>query len=116
MSSDIRRKIIEITDSKATRIHNDFLIPGGVTTYAIAQIANQSKQGERDVKGDLEISSLALPFVGNTYFQNCITLANSNKGTGTDMYLESFSFSSDEIEQNVNFNAKYKYSEAASVS
>ena len=116
MSSDIRRKIIEITDSKATRIHNDFLIPGDVSAYAIAQIANQSKQGERDIKGDLEISSSQLPFVGNTYFQNCVTLANDNKGTGTDMYLESFSFSSDEIEQNVNFNAKYKYSEAASPS
>lgn len=116
MSSDIRRKTIEITDSKATRIHNDFLIPGGVSTYAIAQVANQSKQGERDVKGDLEISSSQLPFVGNTYFQNCVTLTNSNKGTGADMYLESFSFSSDEIEQNVNFNAKYKYSEAGSVS
>jgi hypothetical protein len=116
MSSDIRRKSIEITDSKATRIHNDFLVPGGTSAYAVAQIANQSKQGERDVKGDLEISSSQLPFVGNTYFQNCVTLANSNKGAGTDMYLESFSFSSDEIEQNVNFNAKYKYSEAASSS
>jgi hypothetical protein len=116
MSSEIRRKIIEITDSKATRIHNDFLVPGGASAYAVAQIANQSKQGERDVKGDLEISSSQLPFVGNTYFQNCVTLANSNKGAGTDMYLESFSFSSDEIEQNVNFNAKYKYSEAASSS
>ena len=116
MSSEIRRKIIEITDSKATRIHNDFLIPGGTSTYAIAQVTNQSKQGERDIKGDLEISSSQLPFVGNTYFQNCVTLANDNKGAGTDMYLESFSFSSDEIEQNVNFNAKYKYSEAASTS
>ena len=116
MSSDIRRKSIEITDSKATRIHNDFLVPGGTSAYAVAQIANQSKQGERDVKGDLEISSSQLPFVGNTYFQDCVDLASNNKGTGTDMYLESFSFSSDEIEQNVNFNAKYKYSEAASSS
>jgi hypothetical protein len=40
-------------------------------------------------------------------------LASSNKGTGTDLYLESFSFSSDEIEQNVEFSAKYKYSSAA---
>ena len=114
MSSEIRRKIIEINDSKATRIHNDFLIPGGVVTYAIAQIANQSKQGERDVKGDLEISSSTNPFVGNNYFTDSVTLANANKGSGTDMYMESFSFSSDEIEQNVNFTAKYKYSEAAS--
>jgi hypothetical protein len=114
MASDIRRKIIEITDLKATRIHNDFLIPGGVSTYAIAQLANQSKQAEREVKGNLEISSSTNPFIGNDYFTDSVTLANSNKGTGTDMYMESFSFSSDEIEQNVNFTAKYKYSEAAS--
>lgn len=114
MTSDIRRKIIEITDLKATRIHNDFLIPGGVSTYAIAQLANQSKQAEREVKGNLEISSSTNPFIGNDYFTNSVALANSNKGSGTDMYMESFSFSSDEIEQNVNFTAKYKYSEAAS--
>ena len=113
MSGEIRRTSIEITDSKATRIHNDFVVPGGVSKYTVAQSSKQSKQGERDVKGDLEISSSQLPFVGNGYFQNCVTLATNNKGTGADMYLESFSFSSDEIEQNVNFNAKYKYSEAA---
>jgi hypothetical protein len=116
MSSEIRRKVIEITDSKATRIHNDFLIPGGASTYAIAQLANQSKQGEREVKGNLEICSATNPFVGNNYFSDCVSLANSNKGSGADIYLESFSFSSDEIEQNVNFTAKYKYSEAASAS
>lgn len=116
MSSDIRRKIIEITDSRATRIHNDFLIPGGASAYAIAQLANQSKQAERDIKGDLEICSSTIPFVGNTYFADCVSIANLNKGSGTDMYMESFSFSSDEIEQNVNFTTKYKYSEAASVS
>jgi hypothetical protein len=116
MSSAIRRKSINITDSKATRIHNDFLIPGGVVKYAIAQAANQSKQGEREVAGSLEISSSTLPFKGNDYFQECVNLASSNKGTGTDLYLESFSFSSDEIEQNVEFNGKYKYSSAASSS
>lgn len=116
MSSEIRRKSIEINDSKATRIHNDFLIPGGVVVYSIAQAASQSKQGERDVKGNLEITSSAVPFVGNNYFNNCVTLATSNKGTGADLYLEGFSFSSDEIEQNVEFSAKYKYSEAASSS
>jgi hypothetical protein len=116
MSSEIRRKSIEINDSKATRIHNDFLIPGGVVVYSIAQAASQSKQGERDVKGNLEITSSAVPFVGNNYFNNCVTLAASNKGTGADLYLEGFSFSSDEIEQNVEFSAKYKYSEAASSS
>jgi hypothetical protein len=116
MSNDIRRKIIEIADSKATRIHNDFLVPGGASAYAIAQLANQSKQGERDIKGDLEICSSTIPFVGNTYFSDCVSLANLNKGSGTDMYMESFSFSSDEIEQNVNFTTKYKYSEAASAS
>lgn len=113
MSSEIRRKIIEINDSRATRIHNDFLIPGRATAYTIAQFANQSKQGERDIKGDLEISSSTVPFVGNQHFLECLSFANVNKGTGTDMYMESFSFSSDEIEQNINFNAKYKYSEAA---
>lgn len=112
MSNSIRRKIIEINDSKATRIHNDFIIPGGASAYAVAQLTNQSKQGEREVRGNLEISSATVPFVGNSHFLDCVNLANLNKGSGTDMYIESFSFSSDEIEQNVNFTAKYKYSEA----
>ena len=116
MSSQVRRKSIQITDSKATRIHNDFLIPGGSVRYAIAQAANQSKQGERDVSANLEISSATNPFVGNSFFNECVSIANANKGTGADMYLDSFSFSSDEIEQNVDFSAKYKYSEAASSS
>lgn len=116
MSSQIRRKSIDITDSKPTRIHNDFLIPGGVVKYAVAQAANQSKQGERTVAGNLEISSSTLPFVGKSYFTDCVNLANTYKGTGSDLYLESFSFSSDEIEQNVEFDAKYKYSAAASSS
>jgi hypothetical protein len=114
MSNSIRRKSIQITDSKATRIHNDFLIPGGSVKYAIAQAANQSKQGEREVSANLEISSPTNPFVGNAFFDECVAIANANKGTGTDLYIDSFSFSSDEIEQNVDFSAKYKYSEAAS--
>jgi len=116
MTNSIRRKTVEINDSKATRIHNDFIVPGGVSAYAVAQLANQSKQGERDVRGNLEISSTTLPFAGDSFFSDCVNLANLNKGSGTDMYMESFSFSSDEIEQNVNFTAKYKYSEAASSS
>ena len=114
MTSDIRRKSIEINDSKATLIHNDFLIPGGAAKYSIAQSASQSKQSERDIKGNLEITSSTVPFVGNAYFADALSIAVANKGTGTDLYLESFSFSSDEIEQNVEFAAKYKYSQAAS--
>jgi hypothetical protein len=114
MSSSIRRKNIDIVDSMATLIHNDFLIPGGASRYTVAQAASQSKQGEREVKGKLEITSNAVPFIGNVYFSNCVSLAGSNKGTGNDLYLEAFSFSSDEIEQNIEFSAKYKYSKAAS--
>ena len=114
MSDQIRRKSIDITDSKATKIHNDFLIPGGASRYAIAQGARQSRQAERDIAGSLEIASNTLPFVGNNFFTQCVSMASSNKGTGTDMYLDSFSFSSDEIEQNIEFNAKYKYSAVAS--
>jgi hypothetical protein len=114
MSNEIRRKSIGITDSKATRIHNDFLIPGGSVTYAIAQAANQSKQGERIVEGNFQISSSTVPFVGNSYFDQCVSVANSYKGTGNDLYIDTFSFSSDEIEQEVQFSANYKYSEASS--
>jgi hypothetical protein len=113
MSNQVRRRSIQITDSKATVLHNDFLIPGGASRYAIPQSAN-SKQGEREVAANLEISSDTNPFVGNSFFNECVNIANANKGSGTDLYLESFSFSSDEIEQNVDFSAKYKYSEAAS--
>ena len=113
MASEIRRTSIEITDAKATRIHNDFLIPGGAAAYAIAQAANQSAQGERTVSANLEIASSVNPFVGESFLNNCVSIADANKGLGTDLYLDSFSFSSDEIEQNVNFNATYKYSEAA---
>ena len=110
MSSPIRRKKIDITNLQAIDIHNDFVIPGGQTPYSLAQGANQVKQSEREVKGDLEITSPTVPFDGKTYFNDCVGLANSNRGGGSDLYLETFSFSSDEIEQTIQFNAKYKHS------
>jgi len=110
MGSDIRRKSIDVVVSEPVLIHNDFLIPGGAERYAIAQASRQSKQAEREIKGNLEIASSMVPFEGKNYFDDCTTLADSNKGGGKDLYLESFSFSSDEIEQNVQFSAKYKYS------
>lgn len=115
MSSDIRRTVLNVNENRGTKIHNDFIVPGGVSTYVVAQLVNQSNQSERSVDGNLEISSSTLPFKGLDYFNQAISLANSKKGTGTDLYLENFSFSSDEIEQNVSFQAGYKYS-ATSVS
>lgn len=116
MTSDIRRKSIDVMDSKAVSIHNDFLIPGGASAYSVAQTAGQSKQGEREIRGKLEVTSSTVPFIGNAYLSNCVSLATSNKGSGNDLYLETFSFSCDEIEQTVDFSAKYKYSQAASSS
>jgi hypothetical protein len=113
MSSEIRRKNVEISDSYATQIHNDFLIPGDVAKYSLAQPTLQSKQGERDVVGNLEICSQGFLFNGRRYLQDSFAIATGYMTTGIDTYLESFSFSSDEIEQNIQFNAKYKYSKAA---
>lgn len=119
-SGDIRKKIIEITNDQPTRIHNDFIIPGGVIAYTQAQVLNQSKQGELTIKGTLDVANSgygsASIFDGRKYFQECVDIANSNKGAyGQDMYMQSFSFSSDEIEQNITFDAKYKYSESSFV-
>jgi hypothetical protein len=114
MNGDVRRISIDITDLEPVRVHNDFIIPGGASAYPIAQGANQSRQGERDVKGSLEIASSTVPFVGYDFFLTGVYIANENTGDGADLYLDSFSFSSDEIEQNVEFNAKYKYSAVAS--
>jgi hypothetical protein len=110
MDGDIRRISIDITDSDPVRIHNDFIIPGGASAYSIAQASMQSKQGERDIKGSMEIASSVVPFSAYGFFQSGVNIANANRGSGSDLYLDSFSFSSDEIEQSVEFNAKYKYS------
>ncbi len=124
MNSEIRRTASSITDSKPTMIHNDFVIIGGASSYAIAQPANQSKQGELDIKSDLEISSLTIPFVGNKYlnsgFRIVTGVANdysiSDNGSSLktlDGYLESLSFTTDEIQQTCSVNAKFKYSKKA---
>lgn len=124
MNSEIRRTVSSITDSKPTMIHNDFVIIGGASSYAIAQPANQSKQGELDIKSDLEISSLTIPFVGNRYlnsgFRIVTGVANdysiSENGSSLktlDGYLESLSFTTDEIQQTCSMNAKFKYSKKA---
>jgi hypothetical protein len=115
MNSDIRRRSIRVIENKGTKVYNDFIIPGGAAKYVVSQILNQSNQSERSVDADLEISSSTLPFKGIDYFNQALSIANSNKGTGTDFYLDNFSFSSDEIEQNISFQASYKYS-AVSVS
>jgi hypothetical protein len=115
MSSPVRRKILTVTEGFATQIHNDFLIPGGSKRYAVAQLAGQATQGTRRVEGSLECSSPTLPFCGFDYYTSAESDANAKKGSGTDLYLESFSFSSDEIEQTVNFSAEYKYSTATTV-
>jgi len=105
-------------------VHNDFVILGGTSAYSVAQSADQSKQGELDIKSDLDISSLSVPFVGNKYFTsgfNIVTgVANqyfiSEYGNGIknfDGYLDSFSFTSDEIQQTCSLNAKFKYSKQA---
>jgi hypothetical protein len=124
MNSEIRRTVSSITDSKPTKIHNDFVIIGGASSYAIAQPANQSKQGELDIKSDLEISSLTIPFVGNKYLNSgfgiITSVANdysiSENGSSLktlDGYLESLSFTTDEIQQTCSVNAKFKYSKKA---
>jgi hypothetical protein len=115
MSSNIRRTILRIDENKGTRIHNDFIIPGGSAKYVVAQTLNQSNQSERAVNGELEISSSTLPFKGIDFFNQAVSLSNSKKGSGSDLYLDNFSFSSDEIEQSVSFQGSYKYS-ASSVS
>jgi hypothetical protein len=109
LSSDIRRSTISISDNKGTKIHNDFIVPGGSAKYVIAQLVNQSAQSERSVEGELEISKVP-PFNGFSYFTNAFNLSEANKGSGSDMYLSDFSFSSDEIEQNISFRGSYKYS------
>jgi hypothetical protein len=125
MSSDIRRRSISITDSKPTIIHNDFVIVGGTAPYSVAQSADQSKQGELDLKCDFDISSSVVPFVGNSYFSSgfkiCTGAADSysiSEYAGSslkslDGYLESLSFTTDEIQQTCNINAKFKYSKKA---
>jgi len=124
MNSEIRRTASSITDSKPTKIHNDFVIIGGVSSYAVAQPANQSKQGELDIKSDLEISSLTIPFVGNKYLNSAFRIATgvandysiSENGSSLktlDGYLESLSFTTDEIQQTCSVNAKFKYSKEA---
>jgi|LauGreDrversion4_2_1035121.scaffolds.fasta_scaffold00699_4 hypothetical protein len=124
MDSEIRRTVSSITDSKPTMIHNDFIIIGGASSYAVAQPANQSKQGELDIKSDLEISSLTVPFVGNKYLNSGFRIATgvandysiSENGTSLkslDGYLETLSFTTDEIQQTCTLNAKFKYSKKA---
>lgn len=124
MNGEIRRTVSSITDSKPTMIHNDFVIIGGASSYAIAQPANQSKQGELDIKSDLEISSLTIPFVGNKYLNSGFSITTqvandysvSENGSllkNLDGYLESLSFTTDEIQQTCSLNAKFKYSKKA---
>ena len=125
MSSDIRRTSISLTDSKPVKIHNDFVIVGGATAYSVAQDVAQSKQGEIDIKCDLDICSLSVPFVSkgyidsgvsiiNTFVKNYVSSEYSDTIYNLDGYIDSMSFSSDEIEQTCNLNAKFKYSKAAS--
>jgi len=125
MSSDIRRTSISLTDSKPVKIHNDFVIVGGATAYSVAQDVAQSKQGEIDIKCDLDICSSSVPFVSksymdsgvdiiNTFVKNYISSEYSDTISNLDGYIDSMSFSSDEIEQTCNLNAKFKYSKAAS--
>ena len=125
MSSDIRRTSISLTDSKPVKIHNDFVIVGGATSYSVAQDVAQSKQGEIDIKCDLDICSSSVPFVSKTYMNSGVGIINtfvknyiSSEYSDTiynlDGYIDSMSFSSDEIEQTCNLNAKFKYSKAAS--
>jgi hypothetical protein len=124
MSSEIRRSSVSITDSKPTIIHNDFVIVGGAAPYSVAQSANQSKQGELDLKCDFDISSSTIPFIGNSYFSSgfkiCTGAADSYSASengsslkALDGYLESLSFTTDEIQQTCNINAKFKYSKKA---
>ena len=124
MNSEIRKNVLSVTDNKPVTIHNDFVIVGGASLYSVAQSAEQSKQGELDIKSDLEISSSTTPFVGYKYLNSGFNIltgaANdysiSEYGVGIknlDGYLDTFSFTTDEIQQTCNFNAKFKYSKKA---
>ena len=113
MSSEVRKKTLKVGEDFAVKVHNDFLIPGGSSAYAVAQLANQSTQGINRVEGSFECAVSTLPFCGFNFYEEAKNLANSNRGSS--LYLDSFSFSSDEIEQTVNFSAEYKYSGPSTV-
>jgi len=121
----VRKTSISLTDSKATKIHNDFVIVGGASAYSVAQDTSQSKQGEIDVKCDLDICSPSNPFAGKPYLQSGVSIISSYVNSyitgqygsslnNLDGYVDSLSFSTDEIEQTCNLNAKLKYSMVAS--
>jgi len=125
MLSDVRKTSISLTDSKATKIHNDFVIVGGASAYSVAQDTSQSKQGEIDVKCDLDICSPSNPFAGKPYLQSGVSIISGYVNSyiigqygsslnNLDGYVDSLSFSTDEIEQTCNLNAKLKYSMVAS--